>query len=55
MGGMSRIFFTAIDRYATRHGIAGGAFDDFLFFLHVLDDEYVAWMNEKTKAEMNKK
>jgi hypothetical protein len=54
MGGLGRIYFTAIERYAARYGIAGSDFDDLLLFLHALDDEYIACMNEKTKAETDK-
>lgn len=55
MGGLGRIYFTAIERYAERHEIDGSAFDDFLLFVRVIDDEYVAVVNEKMKSEQNKR
>lgn len=54
MGGMGRIYFTAIDRYADRFAIVGDAFDAFLTYLRALDDEYLRHMAEKQKAEAAK-
>lgn len=54
MGGMGRIHFTAIDRYAERFGIAGEAFDDLLLFIRAIDDEYLLIASEKQKAEADK-
>lgn len=54
MGGLGRIYFAAIERYATRHEIEGSAFDDFLMFLRAVDDEYVVFVNAKQKAESEK-
>ncbi len=54
MGGLGGIYFTAIDRYARRFNISGSAFDNFLMFLRVLDEEYIRYVNEKQKAEQNK-
>jgi hypothetical protein len=51
MGGMGRIYFAAIDQYASRYDIAGAAFDDFLRFIRVLDDEFMRHTGEKRKAE----
>ena len=51
MGGMGRIYFTAIENYAERYDIAGSAFDDFLMFVRVLDDEYMRHADEKQKTE----
>jgi hypothetical protein len=36
-----RLPFSAIDRYATRYGIRGAAFDLFLRLIDILDDEYL--------------
>ena len=54
MGGLGRIYFTAIDRYAARYGIVGSDFDAFLTFVQALDDEYVSHVSEKQKAESEK-
>jgi len=51
MGGLGRIYYSAIDRYAERHGIAGSAFDDFLTLVHAMDEEYVAHVTRRQRAE----
>jgi len=51
MGGLGRIYFSAIDRYAERHGIAGSAFDDFLTLVQAMDEEYVAHVTRKQRAD----
>lgn len=50
MGGMGRIYFSAIDRFAERFGIYGSDFDAFLTFIHALDDEFMRHVAEKQKA-----
>lgn len=54
MGGLGRIYFSAIDAYAQRCGIGAEIFDQFLTFMRAIDDEYVAVMTERAKAEMEK-
>lgn len=54
MGGLGGIYFTAIDRYAQRFNICGTAFDNFLMFIRVLDEEYIRHVSEKQKTEQNK-
>lgn len=54
MGGMGRIYFAAINDYALRYEIVGSAFEDFKTFLRALDDEYIAHVSEKQKAEQTK-
>jgi hypothetical protein len=55
MGGMGRIYWTAIDRYALRYKIAGEAFESFLLFLRAIDDEYMQHIFEKQKEEQDKR
>jgi len=43
-----RIPFMSIDRYADRFGISGEAFDELLFFIGVLDREYLDIMAERS-------
>lgn len=54
MGGIGRIYFTAIDRYALRYGITGQAFDDFLLFIRALDDVFIQHVNAKRKEQADK-
>lgn len=54
MGGLGRIYYTAISAYAADHGIAGSGFHDFVTFITAMDDEYVAYSNELAKAESEK-
>lgn len=54
MGGLGRIYFTAIERYAQRFGIEGSAFDDFVTYVRAIDDEYVLVTNERAEAEHKK-
>lgn len=54
MGEMGRIYFAAIDTYAQRYEIDGSDFDTFVTFMRALDDEYIAHVTEKQKAEQEK-
>lgn len=54
MGGLGRIYFTAIECYAVRNGIADSEFETFLSFVRAIDEEYIAHVNAQTKAEMDK-
>lgn len=49
-GGIRRIWFTAIERYAAAHDIAGAAFDEFVTFVRAIDDVYVEYVNAKHNA-----
>lgn len=49
MGGCSGIRYAAISAYAADHGIAPDHFGEFLTFLRVMDDEYVAFSSERAK------
>lgn len=51
MGGLGRIYFTAIDRYAARFNITSSDFDNLLTFVRALDDEYLRHMSEQRKVE----
>lgn len=55
MGGVSRIYFTAIDCYARRYRIEGCAFEIFRQLVGAMDDEYLDWENERQKAEAEKR
>jgi hypothetical protein len=55
MGGMGRIYFSAIDKYADRFQITGTDFDAFVIFLRAIDDEYMRHVAEKQEAELKKK
>ena len=55
MGGIGRIYFTAIDRYAQRAGLTGGAFDFFQACVRALDDEFIKYVTERRKAENEKR
>lgn len=48
MGGMGRIYYTAISRYAADHGIA---IEPFYTFLDAMDSAYVTWAAEKAKQD----
>ncbi len=47
MGGVFPLPFDVLDRYATRYGIAGDAFEDFLFYMDTLEAIYLAHANKK--------
>lgn len=49
LGGCSGIYYSAISAYAADHGIEGEFFGEFLIFLRVMDDEYVAFSAEQAK------
>jgi hypothetical protein len=51
MGGMGRIYWTAIHAYAERQGLSGSAFDDFETFIRAMDDEFMRHISEKQKAK----
>jgi hypothetical protein len=38
----SRIWYSSISTYARDHGMVGEAFHDFVYFLHLLDDEFLS-------------
>lgn len=57
-GGAAHIPFSEISSYASRYGIKGEEFEDFLYFIGELDDEYVSWQaeeDEKNKDEGERK
>lgn len=48
-GSVGRIPFAAIDRYATRYGIAESeAFDRFAALIAAMDDVYLEWASERS-------
>ncbi|MBX9911203.1 MAG: hypothetical protein K2Z25_21175 [Beijerinckiaceae bacterium] len=49
MGGCSGMFYAAMSAYARDHGLIGEELDEFLIFLRVMDDEYVAFSGEQAK------
>lgn len=51
MGGESPISFVAIDRFAARHGIEGTEFAILEALVRAMDDEYLAYLDERRKAE----
>lgn len=51
MGGESPISFVAIDRFAARHGIEGTEFDILEALMREMDDEYLAHLDERRKAD----
>jgi hypothetical protein len=53
-GGESQISFTAIDRYATRYGISGTAFESFMALLCAMDDEYLQHVARVAEANKTK-
>jgi len=55
MGGLGKIYFTAMDRYASRYGIGGCAFDIFVQLVTAMDDEYLAYEYERQKAEAERR
>lgn len=55
MGGLGRIYYSSISRYAADHGIEGEALHDFVLFLSAIDDEYVRFANEQAEAERKKR
>lgn len=55
MGGMGRIYFTAIDRYAQRADLTGNDFDFFKACIRALDEEFIRYVNERQKAEAEKR
>lgn len=54
MGGLGRIYYRALSLYAGDHGICGSAFVVFVTFVRAMDEEFIAWMNEKQKRETDK-
>jgi hypothetical protein len=54
MGGIGRIYYTAIDCYAVRLGLSDYEFDRFRVLVRALDDEYVAWVREKQAEELER-
>jgi hypothetical protein len=48
MGGMGRIYYTAMSRYAADHGLP---IYPFITFVLAIDAEYVAWSSEKKPAD----
>lgn len=55
MGGLGRIYYTAISRYAADHGITGESFGTFVRLLSVMDDEYLIIMAERRADEEAKR
>jgi hypothetical protein len=55
MGGAGRIYFTAIERYASRYDIAGTDFDQFVTIILEMDAEYLIYLNEKAKADQERR
>jgi hypothetical protein len=54
MGGVGRIYFTAIDRYAERFGLTDDQFERFRIFIRAMDEEYVLYVREKQEEEIEK-
>ena len=54
MGGLGRIYFSAIERYAERFNITGSDFDSFLLFVRAIDDEFIKYTCERQKEEAEK-
>lgn len=52
---VERVPWTAIDQYARRNGIDGEAFDYFLALMREMDQEYIDWMNDKSKRDREAK
>ncbi len=48
-GGELPVFFSSIDGYAQRYGIAGQDFDEFLILFRAIDDEWLTWCSERAK------
>lgn len=46
MGGMGRIYYTAISQYARDNNIE---LEPFVTFIHAMDDVYIAYASEKQK------
>ena len=46
MGGMGRIYYTAISQYARDNNIE---LEPFVTFIHAMDDVYIAFASEKQK------
>lgn len=47
MGGAGPIPWTAIDRYAERHGIDGERFDELERYIKAIDAAYLEWQSEQ--------
>lgn len=54
MGGMGRIYYTALSRYAADHGIQGEGFGTFVTLVSAMDEEYLAVSGERAKEEAEK-
>ena len=52
--GEGAIPWTAIDAYATRHGLEGEEYEDFEDLVRVLDDAYLKHRREKAERESDK-
>jgi hypothetical protein len=48
MGGMGRIYYTALSRYASDHDIE---LEPFVTFMHAMDNVYLEYESEKAKQE----
>ncbi|MBN9242429.1 MAG: hypothetical protein J0I98_06515 [Mesorhizobium sp.] len=49
-GGQTPISFMALDGYARRYGIEGEAFERFLAFMNQIDDEWLEYAAQDSKA-----
>lgn len=49
MGGCSGIYYSAISRYASDHGIRDDEFHVFVVLIRAMDAEFLAWSSEQSK------
>lgn len=51
-GGVGRIYYQTLSRYARDHDLAGSDFDLFIVLIgDEMDDEYLTWMAEQRAAQ----
>jgi hypothetical protein len=55
MGGIGRIYYTAIDRYAQRAGLVDSDFEFFKMGLRALDEEFIRYVEERRKADQERR
>jgi hypothetical protein len=55
MGGMGRIYYTAIDAYGRRNAYAGDNFQQLTRFLRVLDDEYLRFVLDRQEQQRQRR
>lgn len=54
MGGTGRIYYSSISRYASDLGMTGQAFQTFVTLIRAMDDEYLAFVEERQKEQAEK-